>query len=318
MTNREGEFEYIDWIRKRVEAGRVANTGIGIGDDAAMLTNVPNRDTLVAVDMLMDGVHFKTSEATPEQIGHKALAVNLSDIAAMGGQPTAAVVAVCFSRQAAADFPHRFFDGMHKLAEEFGVRIIGGDTNTWDGPFVVSVTALGTIHGAGAIKRWMAGPGDWILVTGELGGSIAGHHLNFMPRVREAEDMIKRASVRTMIDVSDGLAADLHHILDATSQLAKYKCGANIYADRIPIRQAAREMNDGVSPLDHALGDGEDFELLITVPEKDARRLLESPPDGVALTHIGEITGDGNCQLIFDNGDKRDLPPVGWKHGWND
>lgn len=315
MNDREGEFEYIDWIRKRVKAGRA---GLGIGDDAAMLENVPNRDTLVAVDMLMDGVHFKTSEATPEQIGHKALAVNLSDIAAMGGNPTAAVVAVCFSRQGEADFPHRFFDGLQKLADEFDVQIVGGDTNTWDGPFVVSVTALGTIYGAGVIRRWMAIPGDWILVTGELGGSIAGHHLSFTPRVREAEDMIKRANITTMIDVSDGLAADLHHILDATSQLPSIQCGANIYADRIPIRQAAREMNDGVSPLDHALGDGEDFELLLTVPEKDARRLLESPPNGVPLTHIGEITDDGVCQLIFDNGDKRDLPPSGWKHGWNE
>src|SRR5262249_50060746 len=146
-------------------------------------------------------------------IGHKALAVSLSDIAAMAGKPLAAVIALALPRTHGRKLAEGIQAGIHALAAHYQVALIGGDTNSWDGPLVISSTVLGIPSGYGTVRRNGAEVGDWILVTGDLGGSILGKHLKFQPRVREAIALHQSADLHAMIDISDGLAADLHHLL---------------------------------------------------------------------------------------------------------
>src|SRR5262249_30794119 len=150
----------------------------------------------------------------------------------------------------------------------FQVAIVGGDTNSWDGKLVISVTLLGESTGRGPVTRSGARPGDWLLVTGALGGSILGKHLDFTPRVHEAIALNATADLHAMIDISDGLAADVNHLCEES------RCGAVLWGDRIPISDAGKRMADGRSPLEHALGDGEDFELAFATSRAEAERLI--------------------------------------------
>lgn len=308
MTEPRGEFELIDWIRRRIP--KHAQVPLGIGDDAALLTFTRNGEALVTIDMLMEGVHFTLDTATPFQIGWKALGVNLSDIAAMGGRAVAAVVSIALPRSRAWDLAQGVQDGIDALAQRFAVSIAGGDTNTWDGPLVISITALGEPLGSGPVRRGGAQPGDWILVTGDLGGSIAGKHLNFVPRLAEAAALQASTALHAMIDVSDGLAADLHHLLEESH------VGARLIADQIPISAAAMAATDGRTPLAHALEDGEDFELLFTLSPADAKNLLATPPFATRLTHIGEIVPGSHCESLQADGQLVPLPPRGWRHSF--
>src|SRR5262249_26834028 len=148
------------------------------------------------------------------------------------------------------------FAGLKEMADRFNVAIVGGDTNSWTGSLAISVAMIGEVTERGPVRRSGAKPGDWLIVTGPLGGSIRGHHLDFTPRVDEALELHSLVDLHAMIDISDGLAADLHHICEES------RCGAALVAEAIPISTAGREMNDGKSALDHALTDGEDFELV--------------------------------------------------------
>ncbi|MDA1017213.1 MAG: thiamine-phosphate kinase, partial [Planctomycetota bacterium] len=181
---RGSEFDFIDWVRQRA-AGNPRTVPLGIGDDAAALRLVDS-ETLVATDMLMEGVHFTFPGATPFQAGRKALAVNLSDIAAMAGRPVAAFVAIALPKSRGAAFGREVMDGIQTLADEFHTVIAGGDTNSWSGPLVVSVTVLGSVVGKRYVTRSGAKPGDRLFVTGRLGGSLSGKHLDFTPRIHEA------------------------------------------------------------------------------------------------------------------------------------
>lgn len=301
------EFELIDWIRSQVrDRGSVT---LGIGDDAACLKPNPNSDLLVATDMLLEGVHFEFSTATPRLAGRKALAVNLSDIAAMGGRATAAFVSIALPNHRGMEFARDVHAGLIELANEHDVVLAGGDTNCWNGPLVINVAVIGELWIARPICRKGAQPGDWILVTGALGGSLpSGRHLTFPPRLREAELLVKSAKLHAMMDISDGLAADLHHILKASS------VGAILYADQIPLTESAKTSNDDRTPLIHALSDGEDFELLFCLAPDAARQLLSSWQMDTPLTHIGEITKELDCRLRFDDGRIEQLPPIGWTH----
>lgn len=301
------EFALIDWIRRHVAAHE--RLTLGIGDDAAVLRFPEPADCLITVDMLMDGVDFRVGEATPERIGRKALAVNLSDIAAMAGRPLAAVVAVALPRRGGWELGQGLHSGLRKLADEFGVALAGGDTNTWDGPLVISVTVLGETTARGAVRRSGAQVGDWIMVTGHLGGSLSGKHFDFSPRIAEALALHDSVALHAMIDISDGLVGDLEHILDESH------VGAIVDSAAIPISTAAvAAAVDGRLPLDHALGDGEDFELLFTVSPDDGRRLIASPPFATPITHIGEIVHGRACQLRAPDGSLG--PPLvsGWRH----
>lgn len=298
-----GEFEYIAWLRSQTP--REQHVLIGPGDDCAVIVP-PSRSMLITTDMLMDGTDFVLAEVGPRRVGRKAMAANLSDIAAMAGAPGAAVVSVALPKDG-RDLAQELYFGLRDVADTFSVAIVGGDTNSWDGPLVISVTVIGEITGRGPVTRRGAKPGDWLFVTGPLGGSILGHHLDFTPRVLEALTLHDAVELHAMIDISDGLAADVNHICEES------KCGAVLVADAIPIADAARELSRASckTPLQHALGDGEDFELVFAVSPEDGTKLLrEAPVPG--LTKIGECVESG--LWLEANGARQPLAPVGWVH----
>jgi thiamine-monophosphate kinase len=299
-----GEFDYIRWVRSQTSTNpRVI---VGPGDDCAVLERPSNR-LLVTTDMLMEGVDFFLAEAGPRRVGRKAMAVNLSDIAAMAGVPTAAVVSVALPQKGGREIGEELFLGMRDVADAFQVSIGGGDTNSWAGGLVISVTVLGEATAKGPVLRSGAKPGDWIFVTGPLGGSLLGKHLDVTPRVKEALILHKAVDLHAMIDISDGLAADLNHILEES------RCGAVLHVDSIPIAPAAHERakQTGKTPLEHALGDGEDFELIFTVSPADGAMLLREPPSP-GLVKIGECLEMG-FWLDTSTG-RKPLPSVGWVH----
>jgi len=306
VADARSEFAFIEWVRSRTASHPAVP--IGIGDDAALLRIAPPGECLVTIDMLMEGVDFRLSEADPRAVGRKALAVSLSDIAAMAGRPLAAVVSLALPKKRGRELAEGVQLGIEAIAREFDVAIAGGDTNSWDGPLVLSVTLLGQPTGSGPVRRKGAQAGDWIMVTGDFGGSISGKHLSFQPRVREALALHQAVRLHAMIDVSDGLAADLHHILDESD------AGAVVRAAAVPTSEAARRLAGEKSALEHALGDGEDFELLFTLSADDGRRLLANPPFDIPLTHIGEITAERTCRLIDLTGRPCALERLGWVH----
>lgn len=304
MSQLTGEFAFIDWIRKQTRADpRVL---VGPGDDTAVLKMRPEALCLATTDMLLEGSCFLL-EAGGRAIGRKAMAVNLSDIAAMAGRPTTALVSVGLPRQGGRKLAEDLFIGLRETAAAFDTAIVGGDTNSWNGPLAISVTLLGEATARGPVLRSGAKPGDWLLVTGSLGGSILGKHLNFTPRVREALRLHELVDLHAMIDVSDGLAADLHHLC------AESGCGAELDAAAIPVSEDAGRMNDTQSPLDHALSDGEDFELLFAVAPDAGRILIESQPlPGLLLSHIGHFVDQG--VWLLRDGLREELPARGYVH----
>ncbi len=306
MPSSEGEFALIDWFRRHTE--QHVRLPLGIGDDTAVVKFPTPTDALITVDMLIEGTHFTVPPASPQQVGHKALAVNLSDIAAMAGRPLAAVVSVALPRSRGPEFAQQLHQGLHQLARQFDVAIAGGDTNVWDGPLVISVTLLGEAVDKEPVRRSGARVGDWIMATGEFGGSLTGKHLTFQPRVNESLELYQFVDLHAMIDVSDGLAIDLHHILDE-SQVA-----AILEEDAIPISDAACQTNDDKSPVEHALSDGEDFELLFTVDPEDGGRLLSGQPLNVPISHIGEIVSGTGCEIRDSSGGRRRIAATGWEH----
>lgn len=289
-----GEFALIDWIRRRA-ATTGPGVAVGIGDDCAVLTPSRDGELLLTTDMLMDGRHFRLREDGPRAVGYKCLAVNLSDIAAMAGRPLAAFAAVALPLRESTAVAQGLIDGMLPLAERHGVTLAGGDTNAWDGPLVVAITVLGTSEEGPPVLRSGARPGDVVLVTGPLGGSLdSGRHLRPSPRIEEARELRRYATIRAMIDISDGLSSDLAHILDASGGL-----GATLDAVEIPIHPDASRASqrDGRSPLDHALNDGEDFELCLVLSPEDADRLATAPIAGVELRRVGRIEAEGGLRL---------------------
>lgn len=308
MNPAKGERAFVEWVRQ--QARMPDRVTVGPGDDAAAVRIPGATELLVTTDMLMEGACFRLAEAGPRRVGRKAIAVNLSDIAAMAGRPLAAVASVALPRTMPHAQIQELFLGMKEMADEFDTAIIGGDTNSWDGELAISITLLGEATARGPVKRSGAKLGDWILVTGPLGGSILGHHLDFTPRIREALHLHQCVELHAMIDISDGLALDLHRMCDESG------CGAILEADQVPINDAARQMKDDKSALDHALGDGEDFELLMAIPAPDARQLLANTSrPSWPLFHIGEVIERG--VWINEGGQRRALPALGYEHSFN-
>jgi thiamine-monophosphate kinase len=305
MNPPTGEFAYIDWVRRQTPVD--PRVPIGPGDDAAAVALTAGTPCLVTTDMLLEGTHFRLADASPRLVGRKAMAVNLSDIAAMAGRPLAAVVSVGLPRMHGRALAEELYQGIREVADAFETALVGGDTNSWNGPLVIAITLLGEPTGSGPVRRSGARPGDWLLVTGPLGGSILGKHLTFTPRVREALQLQQAAPLHAMIDISDGLAADLAHIAEESS------CGALLRTADIPISDDAGRMKDTLSPLDHALGDGEDFELLLAVSPEDGRRLLAGQPaTGIRLVHVGECVEQG--LWLESDGKRTPLTAKGWIH----
>lgn len=311
MPDAPGEFALIDWIRARTPAaGRVR---IGPGDDAAALSLSGDRPALVTTDMLLEGSCFLLAEAGPERVGRKAMSVNLSDIAAMAGVPVAAFVAVGLPRSGGRGVAEGLYRGMREVADAFGVSIAGGDTNSWDGPLVISVTLIGEATGRGPVTRSGARSGDRVLLTGPVGGSILGHHLDFTPRVREALALHECCDLRAMIDLSDGLAQDAGHLARESG------VGIVLRAESVPLTAAAqvRAAETGRSALEHGLSDGEDFELLFAVAPEDAARLLsEQPVPGVTLVEVGECVAEPGLWLERGGG-REPLAARGYVHAFD-
>lgn len=279
-----GEFGLIEKIKGWCPVrGEVV---CGIGDDAAVLrTNDPRLYQLIAIDTIVEGVDFKMNQATPGEIGRKALAVNLSDIAAMGGRPVAAVVSLTLPRRTNISFVQRFYAGMGKLARRFGVSMVGGDLSRGR-QMSASIAVLGEVERRHCVFRTRAKAGDRIGVTGVLGGSILGKHLTFEPRIEEGQ-FLARHGASAMIDISDGLAQDLGHLFE------KNRLGFVLDEQKIPVSCAAVRLARGnrKRALGHACSDGEDFELLFTMSAARLRKLQAGWPKrfSVPLTVIGKV-----------------------------
>jgi thiamine-monophosphate kinase len=306
------EFELIARLTRALPANDAVV--VGSGDDCAVLDlGVPDRYVLFKTDAVVEGVHF-TAQAPPEKVGHKALARALSDIAAMAGTPTAALVTLGLPPSFEAGHVEAIYAGMSELAHRHGVAIVGGETTTNPERIWISIALLGWVAKDRCLRRTGAKPGDAIFVTGELGGSLAGKHLEFEPRLAEARWLAAHFPVRAMIDLSDGLAGDLRHILKTSGG------GAELLANAIPIsraaQQATREGRSKKSPLRAALTDGEDFELLFTVAAADAVPLLDAWKlqfPSLPLHCIGQVTA-GPTITIRDKGGVQPLPPGGYVH----
>jgi thiamine-monophosphate kinase len=236
----------------------------------------------------------------------------LSDLAAMAAKPLAGVVALALPRQGALEVAVALYEGMLPLAAKYDLAIAGGDTNSWDGPLAISITLLGAVTARGPLRRDGAKPGDHILVTGSFGGSILGRHLDFEPRVHEALALHARYDLHAGTDVSDGLSLDLSHILQES------RCGAVLDSDAVPIaadaRRLAERLADGSTPLDHALADGEDFELILAASADEAKRMLDEQPLATPLTDIGEFVAEQGLWQIDRSGVRQPLVPRGWQH----
>jgi len=302
------ELSFVRWLRERATPHR--RVALGIGDDAALLADSPGHELVVTTDMLMEGVDFRLAEVSPQLIGRKALAVNLSDLAAMGARSVAAFVAVSLPRAGGERLARELYEGIFELAAEFDTSIAGGDTNSWDGPLVLSITVVGETPVGRAWRRAGARPGDQILVTGQFGGSILGKHLSFTPRLRAAAWLVEQATIHAAMDVSDGLSLDLSRLIGENG------CGAELDLASVPISAAAEQLarSSGKSALEHALSDGEDFELILAVPPAEAERLLATQPLDVPLTRIGRFVDEPGLWSVGPSGGREPLAARGFEH----
>lgn len=294
-----GEFDFLEWIRSQRSTVADDLVLVGPGDDLAVL-KWPAADLLiVGVDQVLDGVHFESTKHAPRLIGRKVMNRNLSDCAAMACLPAAAVVSGALPIGCDLDYAKELHLGLREAADAFGCAIVGGDTGSWAGKLALSVTILGRSAGVTPVKRSGARGGDHLFVTGALGGSLLGRHMTFTPRVALAREIATEHSISAMIDISDGLSRDLRHICMQSG------VGAVIDADSVPIHEDAIAMSheDRRSPLDHALNDGEDHELLFTCA---AERVEGAHRIGTVTTDLG---------IWLQHTEHRDaLEARGWEH----
>lgn len=293
LISRLGEFGLIERFRKAIKTD--SSVIVGSGDDCAVLAFSEHKYQLFTCDMLVEGVDF-TSNQKPYSIGRKAIAVQVSDIAACGGLPRHCLISIGLDKKTSVGFADRLFKGMKDFCNEFKINITGGDISRAPA-LVINVSMLGLVEKAHLCLRSNAKAGDIIFVTGELGGSISGKHLSFSPRLKEARYLVRSVKVNSMIDISDGLAQDLGHILKQS------KVGALVFEELIPISKDARGLDD-------ALFMGEDFELLFTVSRKEAGRLLKEK----IFRPIGEITRNPGLVLIDKNSQEKPITPKGFQH----
>jgi thiamine-monophosphate kinase len=315
------EFELIAKLTKSLPTNK--NVLVGAGDDCAVLDlGVPEKLILFKTDAVVEEIHF-TRETPPEKIGRKALARCLSDIAAMAGTPSAALVTIALPENFDAEFVARIYDGLNALAEKTGVAVVGGETTTNPGRILISIALLGTVARGRQILRSGSKIGDAIFVTGELGGSLAEKHLEFEPRLEEARWLAEHFQIHAMIDLSDGLAGDLPHILKVSgvgAELLKSAIpvsrAAKLGGARLPTSRLAGTLAPPKPPFAAALTDGEDFELLFTVAGKDAVKLLDAWKKQfpkLKLSCIGKIVAGGGI-LIRDKTGSQNLNAHGYVH----
>jgi len=308
--NKLGEFGIIKRIYQK---SKDKNVLVGIGDDAAVL-KIGKKLAVITTDTLVEGDHFNLSYFTPEQIGMKAIEINVSDIVSMGATPKYALVSLALQKNMNVKFIDNLYKGMRKAASKYGVEIIGGNL-THAKQIIIDVDVIGFVNKQNLCLRSSAKPGDFILVSGDLGASTAG--LNLFLKKNKGHDYVKKKHlepkanphkiksflkyINAMEDVSDGLASEIQHICEQSN------VGAIIYADNIPIRDETRKAAKAVNKnaLDYALYGGEDFELVFTVNEKNLNK--------VKGYLIGEITKNRDIK-IYQKGKEKLLKKHGYDH----
>ncbi len=296
LITKLGEFGLIERLKKSIKTD--SSVIKGSGDDCAVLALDKKRYQLLTCDMIVEGVDF-TIKDNPYLIGRKALAVSVSDIASSSGLPRHCLISLAMPKNTSVEFVDRLFKGMLGIAREYNINIVGGDISS-AGQLIIDVSMSGIVEKKYLTLRSGAKIGDIIFVTGELGGSIQGKHLRFKPRLKEARFLAKNFKVNAMIDISDGLAQDLGHILEESSK------GAVIYEDLIPLSKAARGLHD-------ALYMGEDFELLFTLSPKEAKKLYNKKLP--VFKPIGEITDKKyGLRLVDRHGRERVIALRGFRH----
>jgi thiamine-monophosphate kinase len=305
------EQSFVAWAK--VRASQLPQVKLGIGDDAAILAG-DQEDSVITTDCLMDGVHFRLGEVSPFQIGRKLVLVNLSDLAAMAAEPVAVLLTLCLPPEGPSGMPRDalaadIYEGVYSVCQQTEIALAGGDTNCWNGPLVVSATAVGRSVGHCSWLRSGAQPEDLIVVTGPLGGSLLGKHLEFTPRLDVARKLRGCPGIRAVMDISDGLSTDLLRMSDAS------RCGAILDLERVPISDAAHQAakNSGKAPIEHALGDGEDFELLMAVDPSQFDRVTELLQGVCQPVQCGQFTS--RTGLWSKKGARLEqLPATGYIH----
>ena len=326
----QGETRLIERIHRlaRQVLSPSENVSISFGDDAAALVPSAGHMLLISTDALVEGIHFDLDYFRPEDLGWKALAVNLSDIAAMGGKPLGFTTSLALPKETPSSFVTRVYRGMLKLAEPSGAALLGGDLCASPGTLFLDVTILGEVKSEQVRTRENARPGDSLFVTGELGASaiglellrraprraryyphLAGRHLRPIPRNRMGCWLAANGCASALIDLSDGLSTDLHHLCQAS------RVGAVIEADRIPLPGISPKVGSWVERplLDYGLNGGEDYELLFTVP-RGRRHQVPSRLDGLGIHEIGRITDEPGACWLRERGSLRPLAPGGFDH----
>ncbi len=343
------EFEFINLIKQRALSRSSLATDLhsspvtrhtsllkGIGDDAAVIRQNAGRDMVLTADLLVEDVDFRRAWMEPRSLGHKALAVSLSDIAAMGARPRWAILSIGIPQKIwDTDFVEEFYEGFFALAGEHQVTLIGGDVSRAPQSIVIDSIVAGETKRNRAILRSGARAGDHIFVTGSLGGAAAGlkllergarpterksrshkasavaallqRHLRPEPRMAWGALLGEERLASAMIDLSDGLSSDLAHLCEAS------RVGAQIDAARIPVDRCLMQLpGNDLDPLSLALSGGEDFELLFTVRPRNLKR-LPTMLEGVPITYIGDVTNERDIKLIKDS-QISSLTPSGFKH----
>jgi thiamine-monophosphate kinase len=323
-----GEFGFIDRIREETLA-RPESVIRGIGDDCSVCRYEPDRVMLLTTDMLVGGSHFRLEDIPPFKLGRKSIAVNLSDIAAMGGSPREALVSIAIPETVPVETLDRVYEGMKSMAREFGVNLVGGDTTASPAHLVINVALVGEAREEEVLYRAGARKGDVIFLTGAVGASAAGldsllsnrscdgqealldAHQDPYPHVRQGRIIAGQGVAHSLIDVSDGLAGDLGHICTESG------VGALLEEEKIPTTRPFRDYCErfGLGVMKLALHGGEDYVLLGTVPEASAGKLgkaLES--DGCDFFPIGRIVDEPGIQLFAPDGSARKIVASGWDH----
>ncbi|MCO8124825.1 thiamine-phosphate kinase [Stieleria sp. TO1_6] len=299
------EQSFLAYLRGRTR--QLPQVAVGIGDDAAVI-DPSGRSLIACTDQIIDGVDFKSADQDLVDIGYKAMAVNLSDIAAMGATADSALVTLALPKQDATKIAGEVYEGILQAAKQYDVAIAGGDISTYDGPLAISITLLGQVALGDPWLRSGALDGDVVLASGSFGGSIRGRHLRPTPRIALATAIRELATVHAAIDVSDGLSLDLDRMCASSG------FGIELDVDAIPIHPDAIALaaKTGRKPFQHAWSDGEDFELLLAVSPDDAQRLLAADLP-TPLTAIGTIVGRTGIWKKQEGKFQR-LSPQGYEH----
>jgi thiamine-monophosphate kinase len=326
-----GEFGFI----KKISRGCLIRPDTiikGIGDDAAAFMTEPDYLTLITTDLLVERIHFLRETISGFDLGHKSLAVNLSDIAAMGGTAREAFVSIAIPEDCQLDYLEQIYDGIKNLAARFDVNVLGGDTTGSRIDLIINIVVQGIVSREELLCRDAARPGDIIFTTGFLGDSRAGLHLILNkiaadtkslrsllnahrvpePHLREGRFLARQPGVHAAIDTSDGLSSDLGHIV------VESRVGARLFADKIPVSQELRDFcaRFDFDPIDYALTGGEDYNLLCTITSPSANQIANAFEKEFKrpLFKIGEITAEKQITLVYPDAKTKRITPGGWDH----